>query len=278
MPMIKMKTAKNVCIYFCLIVFALVCLFPFYWMLLTALKTPASAIEFPPKLYPTSFQVSNFTKIFELLPMGKAYLNSLKVTILTTVGTLFTSSLAAYAFSKLYFKGKGILFGLLIATMMIPVQVTLIPLYIFLSKIGWVDSHLPLWVPLSLTNAYGVFLIRQYMLTIPSDYIEAAKIDGCTFFRTYREVMLPLSKPIIVTLGLFTFIYSWNDYFKPLIFLINEDKFTVPLIVAAFRGVYMVQWEMLMAASAVAVLPIIVFFFLSQRYFIESISLAGIKG
>lgn len=257
---------------------AVISVFPFYWMIVTALKPQNSVMEFPPKLYPTSFEFSNFLEVFELMPMGRAYLNSFMVAILATSGTLFTSALAAYAFSKLRFRGKGILFALLLGTLMIPNQVTLIPLYMIFGKLHWVDTHLPLIIPQVLTNAYGVFMIRQYMGTIPNDYIEAARLDGCGYFKTFWKIALPICKPIIVTLGLLTFVGSWNNYFAPLIFLNTESNFTVPLIVSAFRGVYTVQWELLMAASTVAIAPIVILFLACQKYFVESISLSGVKG
>lgn len=276
--MIKTKHFTNFLIYFTLIGFAIISLFPFYWMVLTALKTANSVIEFPPRIIPSSFQVSNFLEVFKLMPMGQAYINSLKITLLVTGGTLFTSSMAAFAFSKMRFRFQGLLFAILVGTMMIPSQVTLIPLYIIFGKLHWVDTHLPLIVPAILTNAYGVFLIRQYMLNIPSEYVEAAKIDGCGYFRIYWQIILPLCKPVLATLGLFTFIWNWNNYLGPLIFLNSEENFTIPLIIASFRGVYTVQWELLMSASTVAILPIIIIYLFSQKYFISAISLTGLKG
>jgi len=268
---------SNFLIHVVLIIFAVLCIFPFYWMILTALKTSKNVIEFPPKVYPTSFRLENFADVFRLMPMGQAYINSIKVTLLATFGTLFTSSLAAFSFAKMRFRFRGLLFGILLGTMMIPGQVTLIPLYIVFAKMGWIDTHLPLIVPTVLTNAYGVFMIRQFMINLPTDYVEASKIDGCDYFRIYWQIMLPLCKPIIVTLGLFTFVWNWNNYFGALIFLNTETKFTVPLIISAFRGVYTVQWELLMAASTVAILPIIAMYLFSQKFFIQAVSLTGIK-
>jgi len=261
-----------------LIAFILLTLFPFYWMVLTALKPPDAVVEFPPRLWPSAFHWRNFPQVFELMPMGLAYLNSLKVALLVTLGTLFTSSLAAFAFSKLQFPLRGPLFAALLVTMMIPGQVTLIPLYIVFAKLGWVDTHLPLWVPATMLNAYGVFMIRQFLFAIPNEYIDSAKIDGCGYFRIYWQMTVPLAKPILVTLGLFTFVGSWNNYFGALIFLNTDTKFTVPLIIASFRGLYSVEWGLLMAASTVSVVPIVLMYLLSQRYFLQSIALSGIKG
>lgn len=257
---------------------AVISIFPFYWMVLTALKSSSNVLEYPPSVVPHSFQWSNFSKVFELMPtMWIAYWNSFKVATLATLGTLFTSALAAYAFSKLRFKGKSRLFALLIGTMMIPSQITLIPMYLIFAKLGWIDTHLPLIIPQVLTNAYGVFMIQQHMMTVPKEYIEAAQIDGCGHFKIFWEIMLPSCKSILVTLGLLTFVGSWNNYFNPLIYLKSDSKFTVPLVVSAFRGVYTVQWELLMAASTLAILPVVILFIFAQKYFVESVSLSGMK-
>lgn len=261
-----------------LIAVAVISVFPFYWMILTALKSSSSVLEYPPSIIPHSFQWSNFARVFELMPtMWIAYWNSFKVAACATVGTLFTSAMAAYAFSKLRFRGKQKLFSLLVGTMMIPSQITLIPMYLIFAKLGWIDTHLPLIVPQVLTNAYGVFMIQQYMLSIPREYIEAAQIDGCGHFKIFLNIMIPACKSILMTLGLLTFVCSWNNYFNPLIYLKSDSKFTVPLIVASFRGVYTVQWELLMAASTLAILPVVLLFIFAQKYFVESISLSGIK-
>lgn len=261
-----------------LIAIAIVSIFPFYWMILTALKSSSMVLEYPPSIIPHSFQWSNFSRVFELMPaMWTAYWNSFKVATCATLGTLFTSALAAYAFSKLRFRGKQPLFSVLIGTMMIPSQITLIPMYLIFAKLGWIDTHLPLIIPQVMTNAYGVFMIQQYMLSIPREYIEAAQIDGCGHFRIFWNIMVPSCKPILMTLGLLTFVGSWNNYFNPLIYLKTDAKFTVPLIVSSFRGVYTVQWELLMAASTLAILPVVLLFIFGQKYFVDSISLSGIK-
>lgn len=261
-----------------LLLVAITMLFPFYWMITTALKTNDAIFQVPPELVPGKITFDYFPRVFELMPMTKAYVNSAKITILVTAGTLLTSSVAAYAFAKIRFKGSGLLFGIFLATLMIPGQVTLIPLYILFSKFNWIDTHLPLIVPAVMINAYGVFLIKQFMASIPNAYLESAKIDGCNHFRVYAQIMLPLCKPAIITLGLFTFIGNWNNFFGPLIFLNSEEKFTVPLIISSFRGVYTVEWGLLMAASTVAIVPIIILYILTQRYYIQGITLSGIKG
>ncbi|MGE5614041.1 MAG: carbohydrate ABC transporter permease [Bacillota bacterium] len=232
----------------------------------------------PPSVLPIPLYTLNYVEVFELMPMWLGFLNSIKVTVIVTLGTLFTSTLAAYAFAKINFRGKRFLFGTFLATLMIPGQVTLIPLYILFSKIRWIDTHLPIMVPIILLNAYGIFMIRQFMQTIPNSYIESAKIDRCSHFGIYFKIMLPLCKPAIITLGLFTFIGNWNNFLGPLIFLNTETKFTIPLLISSFRDIYSVKWGLLMAASTVSIIPISVLYLFFQRFFIEGIALTGIKG
>ena len=254
-------------------------IFPFYWMLKTSFLTDSQALEMPPKLwfsFPLYF--GNYKEVFELAATGRAICNSLLIAVVSTAGVLFTSSLAAFAFAKLRFPGEKKLFGLIFATMLIPSQVTLIPLYVVFSKIGWVDTHLPLIVPQIMVNAYGVFLIRQFMVSVPDSYIEAAKLDGAGYLRIYAGIMLPLCKPALVTLGMFTFVGNWNNFVGPLIYLNTEELFTLPLIINSFRSAYAVDWGLLMAGSTVAVLPLLLIYLFAQRSFIEGIAATGLKG
>lgn len=254
-------------------------IFPFYWMLKTSFLTDSQALEMPPKLwfsFPLYF--GNYKEVFELAATGRAICNSLFIAVVSTAGVLFTSSLAAFAFAKLRFPGEKKLFGLIFATMLIPSQVTLIPLYVVFSKIGWVDTHLPLIVPQIMVNAYGVFLIRQFMVSVPDSYIEAAKLDGAGYLRIYAGIMLPLCKPALVTLGMFTFVGNWNNFVGPLIYLNTEELFTLPLIINSFRSAYAVDWGLLMAGSTVAVLPLLLIYLFAQRSFIEGIAAPGLKG
>jgi multiple sugar transport system permease protein len=268
----------NLSVHLILLLVAALMLVPFYWMIATSLKVDEDIFKVPPDLIPNPLNWENYPKVFDLQPMANALLNSLKIAILVTVGTLFTCSLAAYAFAKIKFKFSGVLFGIFLATIMIPGQITLIPLYIVFSKIGWVDTQLPLIVPGILLNAYGIFLLKQFMETVPTDYVEAAKLDGANHLQIYWRIMLPFCLPALVTLGLFTFLGNWNNFIGPLIFLNSESQFTVPLIINSFRTVYYVQWGLLMAASCVAVLPVLVLYLVAQRFFIQGIALAGLKG
>lgn len=262
-----------------LILGSITMVFPFYWMMKTSFLTDSQALEMPPRLLiklPLYF--GNYKEVFELAATGKAIGNSMFIAILSTAGVLFTCSLAAFAFSKMRFPGEKMLFGIIFATMLIPSQVTLIPLYVVFSKIGWIDTHLPLIVPQIMVNAYGVFLIRQFMVSIPDSYMEAAKLDGAGYFRVYAKIMIPLCKPALVTLGMFTFTGNWNNFVGPLIYLNTEELFTLPLIINSFRSAYAVDWGLLMAGSTVAVIPLLVIYLFAQRSFIEGIAATGLKG
>ena len=279
MTISRRKHLKNFFSHLVLMAGAITMIFPFYWMLKTSFLTDSQALEMPPKLwfsFPLYF--GNYKEVFELAATGRAICNSLFIAVVSTAGVLFTSSLAAFAFAKLRFPGEKKLFGLIFATMLIPSQVTLIPLYVVFSKIGWVDTHLPLIVPQIMVNAYGVFLIRQFMVSVPDSYIEAAKLDGAGYLRIYAGIMLPLCKPALVTLGMFTFVGNWNNFVGPLIYLNTEELFTLPLIINSFRSAYAVDWGLLMAGSTVAVLPLLLIYLFAQRSFIEGIAATGLKG
>jgi len=251
---------------------------PFLWMLSTSLKAPGDVFKFPPEWIPDPIVWSNYAKSWTLKPMDLAYLNSIKISTLTTVGTLFTSSLAAFAFAKLRFRGQHILFIVLLATLMIPVQVTLIPLFILFKWINWIDTHWPLIVPAILTNAYGVFLLRQFFMSLPNELGDAGEIDGCNPFQIYWHLYLPLSVPALVTLGIFAFLYHWNEFLLPLIYLNSLQNFTIPLMLATFQGAYTTDWELLMAAATLALVPVIIVYIFGQRYFVQGIALTGLKG
>lgn len=269
---------KQGSIYGLLLLTAAFTLMPFLWMIVTSLKTEASIFQSPPSFLPLPPHWGNYTKVFTTMPMGLGFLNSAKIAVLSTVGTLLTSSLAGFAFAKINFRGRNLIFAVLLATLMVPGQVTLIPLYILFAKMGWIDTHLPLIVPTVLLNGYAVFLFRQTLTGIPDSYIEAAKLDGCNYLQIYGKIILPLCKPILITLGLFTFVGSWNNFLGSLIFLNTDTKFTIPLLINSFRTVYYVDWGLLMAASCVALLPIIILYLFTQRFLVEQITLAGIKG
>lgn len=278
----RVRTARDLIIlilqYGIMLLFAFICIVPFYWMLITSVKTRLDAIKIPPNFFPWPPYWDNYKSLLERTVLGKSILNSFIISITALVGVLFSTSIAAYAFSKITFKGKSPVFGVLIATMLIPGQVTMIPLYVIFSRLGWVDTYLPLIVPQVMVNAYGVFMLRQFMAGIPDSYGESAQLDGAGHFRIYSTIILPLCKPALITLGLFNFIGNWNNFMGPLIYLNTDTKFTVPLVINMLKEQYRVDWGFLMAASTISVLPIAVLYFASQKFFIEGIALSGLKG
>jgi multiple sugar transport system permease protein len=210
--------------------------------------------------------------------MAWGFINSFKIAIINTTGTLLSCTMAAFGFAKLHFRFKNQLFLLLLASMMIPGQVTLIPMFVWFRNFGWIDTHLPLIVPFILCNAYGVFLLRQFIMTIPDSLVESAKIDGASYLMIYLRIMLPLCIPAMATLGIFSFMWNWNSFLTPLIFINSRLKFTIPLFLLSFQNGYTQQWHLIMAAATAALIPIVIIYVFAQRYFIEGVVLSGIKG
>ncbi|HXF03768.1 MAG TPA: carbohydrate ABC transporter permease [Candidatus Macondimonas sp.] len=254
---------------------------PFLWMLLTSLKTQQEAFQFPPSLLPARPVWENYTQLFTLVPFGRYFLNTLVVTVAVVIGQLFVCSLAAYAFARLNFMGRDALFVLYLATMMVPFQVTLIPLYLLVFQLGWVNTYWGLIAP-GLSSAYGIFLLRQAFLTVPQELVDAARIDGASEFTIYRRVFLPMNGPSLATLGVFAFLGTWTDLLWPLLIVRDPQMRTLELGLAYFQSAVpqFVQpnWPLLMAAAVVVMLPVIVVYLAAQRYFVEGISLGSVKG
>ena len=259
---------------------ALFMMLPFFWMLSAAVKRREEIFVLPPVWIPQDILWANFADVWAKTPMAQAYINSLKIAGLVTVATLITSSLAAYAFAKIEFPGKRLSFAALMATIMIPSQATLIPVYILMRHIGWIDTHWPLIVPPALTNAFGVFLLRQFFMGLPDDLIDAARIDGANPFQIYLSVALPIVRPALMTLAIFTFLGNWNSFLTPLIYINSRELWTVPLLISNFQDSHGVEteWGLLMAASSLALVPVLIVYIFGQRYFIEGAALTGLKG
>lgn len=249
---------------------------PFIWMILTSVKDMGEIYVYPPKWFPSVVHFDNYAKVFEAAPFSRYYLNSIIVALLVTLGQLITCSMAAYAFARLKFWGRNVLFFIFLGTMMIPYNVTMIPSFMVLYWLGWVDSYQALIVP-GLASAFGVFLLRQFFITIPKELEEAAVIDGAGKFTILRKIIVPLSKPALATLAIFTFMGVFNDFIWALIVINSESMRTVQLGLAIFRDRYLTQWDLLMAGSVTAVLPILIVFFFAQKYFIKGITLSGLK-
>jgi multiple sugar transport system permease protein len=261
-----------------LIAGALLMLFPFFWMLLTAFKDMRQSLQVPPRWLPNPWVWENFPESLTALPFGRAYVNSAYIVAVVVVATLLTASMAAYAFARIEFPGSRPLFILFLATMMVPRQVTIIPLYVIMAQIGWIDSHLAIIVPSALLNAFAVFLLRQFVKAIPIELEEAAVLDGASRWTIYWTIILPLLKPGLAALAVLTFLDTWNNFFTPLIFLNSPQQFTVPLLLNQFRSQFSIDYGHLMAGSAIAIVPVMVVYVLGQRAIIESVAAAGLTG
>jgi multiple sugar transport system permease protein len=264
--------------YLFLILTAFSMIFPFYWMVATSLKSEARVFAFPPEWIPNPPIFDSYRYLFLELPFPLYLYNSLKVSLLSTVGIILSSSLAAYSFARVPFRGRETLFIITLAALMIPAQVTMIPLYVVMTRIGWVDTQWPLIAPAYFGSAFGIFLMRQYFMTIPQELNDAAKIDGCSHFGVYWRIMLPLSKAVIATLALLSFMGSWNDLLGPVIYLYREELFTLPLALTRFRGMYYTEWANMMAGATISLTPILLVFLFTQQYFVRGVILSGLKG
>ena len=250
---------------------------PFIWMLMSSFKPLEEIFIRPPKLFPMAPTIQNYQTAFATGNFFPAFINSFYIATVITAVSLLTCAMAAYAFARMRFPGNNVLFAIFLATMMVPVQLTIIPLYIILGQLQWIDTHLALIIPAGLFNAFGVFLMRQYVRGIPAELEEAAAIDGAGRVRTFTTIILPLLKTPMTALGIFVFLGQWNDFFRPLIFLNSEEKFTIPLVVNYFKGAYASDWTSLMAATTMAALPMLVIFIIAQKQIVEGIALSGSK-
>ncbi|MEY3479915.1 MAG: hypothetical protein RIQ71_690 [Verrucomicrobiota bacterium] len=262
-----------------LIGFSIVFILPFAWMISTSLKPLNETMVLPPKWLPSEPQWQNYPDAMRA--MGPFWLharNSLMLALLNVVGTVVSSALVAYGFSRIEWRGRDSVFLLLLATMMIPFPVIMIPVYTLFRELGWIGTFKPLWVPAFLAGAFNVFLLRQFFLGIPRDLTEAARMDGCGEFRIFWQIILPLAKPALLTVALFQFMATWNDFLGPLIFLVRQEQFTLALGLQNFQSAFGgTAWHWLMAGSTLVILPVVVLFFLAQRAFIRGISTTGLK-
>lgn len=273
------KPAKKFIVYLILIVFAAFFILPFLWIVSTSLKGSEQIFAIPPKWIPEKLHWENYAKVFEKMPFLTYLKNSVFVSIMSIIGTVLSSSLVAYAFACLRWPGRNALFIFVLATMMLPMHVTMIPLFVLFKELGWLNTFKPLIVPAFFGGgAFNIFLLRQFFLTIPHELFDAARIDGCSEFRIYWNIVIPLAKPALATVAILTFMMTWNDFLGPLIYLSDKMKGTLALGLAMFSGQYQTEWGMLMAASMLMMLPIILIFFFFQKYFIRGFMMSGIKG
>lgn len=272
----KMKVS-TIILHIALILGAAVMIFPFIWSISSSLKGVSQIFIVPPEFIPSPFIWSNYPDSLQAMPFDKAYWNSFYITVLIVGIQLLTASMAAYAFAKVRFPGIDLLFIFFLATMMIPKQVTMIPTYMIMSQIGWLDTHLALIVPGALFNAFSVFLLRQFIMGVPNELEEAAVVDGANPLRIYWSVILPLIRPALAAVGIFAFMGTWNNFLEPLIYLSTPDLFTVPLMLNYFKGLHATDWGLMMAGSTISIIPVLVIYIIAQKHIIEGVALTGIK-
>lgn len=272
------KKVKKVLMYVLIVFFASLFIIPFLWIISTSLKGEEQIFAVPPKWIPESLHWDNYSKVFDAMPFLTYLKNSVFVTVISIIGVVFSSSLVAYAFGCLQWPGRNVLFIVVLATMILPMQVTMIPVFVLFKELGWLNTFKPLTVPAFFGGgAFNIFLLRQFFLTIPRDLLDAARIDGCSEIRIYWKIVLPLAKPALATVAILTFMFTWNDFLGPLIYLSDKMMGTLALGLAMFVGQHQTEWGMLMAASVLMMLPMIIIFFFFQKYFIKGFTMSGIK-
>ncbi len=251
---------------------------PLAWMISTSLKPDVEIFVFPPKWLPSQIIWSNYPKALSTIPFFLYLKNTLFLCLMNVIGTVASCSLVAYSFARIKWIGRNFLFIVVLGTMMLPFPVTMIPLFLVFKQIGWLNSFYPLIAPAFFGSPFYIFLLRQFFLTIPYDLSDAARIDGCSEFMIFLRIILPLSRPALATVALFTFLATWNDFLAPLIYLNDPRMWTLALGLQRFQSQHSTDWQQLMAAATVMTLPIVVLFFLTQRTFIKGIATTGIKG
>lgn len=268
----KMSKKTKAVIYILLTLVAIYFLAPFVYMLFTTFKTEAEAIAYPPTLLPEKWNWQNFVDAWNSQPFGTYFMNSVIVTVLTTIGQILSCSLVAYGFARFNFKGKNVLFMILLATMMIPWDVTMIPQYMEFNLLGWINTLKPLIVPAFFGSAYYIFLMRQFLMGIPKDYEEAARLDGANAFQIYWKIFMPILKPSLILVGVLNMLTVWNDYLGPLIFLQDRSKYTLALGLASFKGVHDTQIIPMLCITVIMIIPPIIIFIIAQKYIVEGTS------
>jgi multiple sugar transport system permease protein len=275
----RIRLHTNAGIYAALIAVTCVLILPFLWILSTSLKGDQEIFTIPPVWIPSEFRFDNYAEVFQRMPFIVYLRNSVFVTAMTIFGVLLSSSIVAYAFACLKWPGRNGLFIFVLATMMLPLQVTMIPMFVLFKELGWLNTYKPLIVPFFFGGgAFNIFLLRQFFLTIPKELFEAARIDGCSEIRIYWNIVLPLAKPALATVAILTFMFTWNDFLGPLIYLSDQLKGTLALGLAMFVGQHQTEWGLLMSASVLMMIPMILIFVFFQRYFIRGFVMSGIKG
>lgn len=275
----KRLSPRQIIIFIILALGSVLFLLPLWWMIATSLKSMQEIAQYPPTFIPQEFHLDNYIRTWAAAPFTQYTLNTLLLSFFAVTGNVIVNAFVAYGFARIRFRGKKIWFSILLATMMIPGFVTLIPQYVMFSKLHLVGTYYPLIIPQFLGSAFYIFMLRQFYLSIPRELSEAAKIDGASHFYTWLRVIIPLSKPALATIAILSFNGAWNDFLGPLLYVNDESLYTLQIGLQSFRGSVQTQWNYLMAGSVLVLLPVIVLFFIFQRYFIEGMNLtAGTKG
>lgn len=274
------RSARNVGRYLLLILLALLFCLPLVWMLSTSLKDDAQTYHLPPIWLPWPMRVANYPEALQVQPFGLFFLNSMQYACSAVIGQLLSCSLAAYGFARLRWKGRDILFGLCLATLMLPYQVTMVPLFITFKTLGWINSYRPLIVPAFFGSAYYIFLLRQFFLAIPQEITEAARIDGSSEVGILTRIIVPLARPALVVVALVEFLFTWDNYLGPLIYLNSQQLFPLAIGLQLLQSSFVekLAWPYLMAATTAVILPVIVLFLVAQRVFVEGIAITGTRG
>ena len=273
------KALGRALIYLILIIASLICIFPFLWMVSTSFKDMNEIYRMPPTFIPENPILTNFSEGWAYADFSTFTKNSIFITIVSTIGTVISSAFVAYGFSRFRSRFSSLLMTILLGTMMLPSQVTLIPQYLLYNQLGWLDTYLPLIIPSWLGGgAFNIFLFIQFFRTLPQELDEAATIDGANSFQTYLHILLPAVKPVVLAVGVMSLVYNWNDFFAPLIYLNSMEKFTIAIGLRFFQSAYgNVKMGMMMAVSTITILPVLVIFFVCQKYFIQGIKMSGMK-
>ncbi|SDS65698.1 carbohydrate ABC transporter membrane protein 2, CUT1 family [Paenibacillaceae bacterium GAS479] len=273
----KFAVFKNLLSHLILILAAIVLVFPFIWMLSGSFKDSLEVVKMPPNLIPETFLFSNYVEITKYFPIYRFLGNSVFVAIVTTLAQMAACAMGAFVFAKIQFRGRETLFGLYLITMMIPMQVTLTPLFIVFQKLNLINTYPGLILP-GIFSAYGTFLLRQHMMTIPDPLIEAARMDGASYARVFAQIIIPLSKPALATLSIFAFMASWNNFLWPLIATSDKELMTLPIGLSKLTGRWATEWNILMAGNVISFVPIFIVFLFASRYFIKGMTMSGVKG
>ncbi len=261
-----------------LVIVTFLLIMPVYYMVITSLKSIKEVMAFPPTLFPKEIMWSNYLTIFKKINYLTYFKNSLIIALLTTFGTVLSSSLVAFGFSRYRARGKNLIFMVVISTLLLPYPALIIPQYLIFQGLGWINTFLPIIVPAFFGNAYYIFLLRQFFTTVPDELFEAAKIDGCSEFRSYWNISLPICKPALATVAIFQFLWSWNDLIDAVIYLNSDIKFTLPIGMAGLLSSFrLIPWQLIMTGNIIALVPIIILFVFAQKYFVEGITISGLK-